>query len=511
MSHAPRSRIPFAVVGNNPIVSLEVYPPAQIVFTNVPGDDHSFGEFHLINSSSSARFAFKMKSTAQKGVIRVTPVTGVVEPRQTVKAEVMMLHSTIGYTVGAASTNTWMGHRILVQSLEVPKYCADLDSIWATTPWRMLKATRLNCVFPLSQRRATLPALSGGNSVARRVAQLNVRSTTAAGGILTTNGATSASRVAVRRRKKVTVAVTEENNAWAATANTAYQNDWAGTGDKENAAPVAVPSAAGNENAWGAQNAWGGDGANGGQDNVAGDAWGAANNVVADNAWGAENNVVADNAWGAENNVVADNAWGAENNVAAESDWGAENNAAAGDAWGAGTDGNNVAADDAWATENNVVADDAWAGDQNNGGTAAVDDWGNAQNNDNNANWAANADGAAQENDNAWGADNNNAVVPADAAWATDDNNAPTVGTNAAWATDNATADAVGAATAWPGENNALVVANTWRNAVDHGAEKAFDMTFSQGRVVVAFKGIQDLVFGILVVLVIGLIMGKIF
>ena len=86
----------------------------------------------------------------------MTPVTGVVEPKQTVKVKVTMLHTTIGYTVGAAgiATNTWLGHRILVQSVEVPKNCADLDIIWSTTPWRSIQATKLDCVFPLAQRRA---------------------------------------------------------------------------------------------------------------------------------------------------------------------------------------------------------------------------------------------------------------------------------------------------------------------------------------------------------------------
>lgn len=455
MSHATRSRIPFAVLGNNQVdpgtddaVSLEVYPPSQVVFTTAPGDNLCYGQFDLINSSSLARFAFKVKSTAQKGVIRVTPVTGVVEPKQTVKVEVTMLHTTIGYTVGAAgiATNTWLGHRILVQSVEVPKNCADLDIIWSTTPWRSIQATKLDCVFPLAQRRAgNRPTLTARTAVSRRVAQMNGRATTVTGGILVGRGAAMTMNGVTQRRmrKNVTVAsqTRTEHNPWAATVNTANQNDWGIVAeDKENAA-------AGEENAWGAQNAWAEDGGGG--------------NVTQDNA--------------------ADN-------------WGTDNNAAA-------------------------ATDDAWGTDQNNGAAAtaapaAADDWGNTQNDNNNDDWGANDNdgGDAQVNDNAWGFDNNAAAATAAVA---DDG----------WAVDSPAAAAVD--NAWPGDNNnALVDANAWNNggetawnndnysaaAGDYGAQGAgANMTFNHGRVIVAFKGIQDIVFGILVVLFIGLIIGKIF
>ena len=39
-----------------------------------------------------------MKSTAPKGAITSTPVTGVVEPKETVKVDVVMRHSTVGHT-----------------------------------------------------------------------------------------------------------------------------------------------------------------------------------------------------------------------------------------------------------------------------------------------------------------------------------------------------------------------------------------------------------------------------
>ena len=46
MSRARRSRIPFAVLGNNQVVdhgtddiTLEVYPPTEVIFSSAPGDD----------------------------------------------------------------------------------------------------------------------------------------------------------------------------------------------------------------------------------------------------------------------------------------------------------------------------------------------------------------------------------------------------------------------------------------------------------------------------------------
>ena len=48
MSRATSSRIPLAILGNNQVehgtddVSLEVYPPSQIVFTSAPGDTQCY-------------------------------------------------------------------------------------------------------------------------------------------------------------------------------------------------------------------------------------------------------------------------------------------------------------------------------------------------------------------------------------------------------------------------------------------------------------------------------------
>ena len=435
------------------------------------------GQFDLINSSPLARFAFKVKSTAQKGVIRVTPVSGVVEPRQTVKVAVTMIHSTIGFGTNAAATNNWLGHRILVQSMEVPKNCGDLDLIWSSTPWRLLKATKLNCVFPPTQRRVTLAA---NTAVPRRVAQINRQATTVTDGILVGNGAPM-TRVTLRRRKKNVTVVSQtkrENNQWAPTVNlnAVNQNDWSIPEDKENTA------AAGDENAWGAQNAW-------------------AEDVVDGN--------------GIQNNAAGD-----------------------------------------WAADDN--AEGAWATDQNDGAAApAADDWGNAQNNDKNADWGANdgggggqvndnaygfdnnADweandggGGGQVNDNAYGFDNNAAAVAAfDGNWAVD--NPAIVARGAVAATDTVAATDSGWPPAdnntWPADNNnAVVDANVawnnggeaaWNNdnysataaaAGEYGGQ-GMNMTFNHGRVIVAFKGIQDIVLGILVVLFIGLIIGKIF
>ena len=419
MSRATRSRNPFAVLSDNQVghgtdddISLEVYPPSQIVFTGTPEDNQCYGEFDLINSSSHARFAFKVKSTAQKGVIRVTPVSGVVEPRQTVKVAVTMLHSTIGYTArgAATATNNWLGHRILVQSMEVPKNCADLDTIWSTTPWRLIKATKLDCVFLLTQRRSTLTARTG--AVPRRI---NSRATTVTGGMLVGSGAAMTGVIQRRRRKNVTGASQTKtgNNPWAPTVNTANQNDWEIAEDKENA---------GDENAWGTQNAWAEDGgnSNGNEDNVADD----------------------------------------------------------------------------WGTDNNAATEDAWGTDQNNGATApAADDWENTQNN-NDDDWGANdGGGGVQVNDDAWGFDNNAATAVADDGWAV--NNPATV-----------TEGAAAAATAWNNENYSATAGAA--AAGDYGGQ-GMNMTFNHGRVIVAFKGIQDIVFVILVVLFIGLIIGKIF
>ena len=242
------------------------------------------GELQLINPSPLARFAFKVKSTAQKGVMRVSPVSGVVEPRQAVKVAVSMMHSTLG-------------HRILVQSVEVPKNCADLDSIWSTMPWRSLKATKLDCVLPAkdwNHRRATM---TGNTGVSRRVAQINSRSNTVTGGgILVGNVAAMTGVTQRRRRKNVTVApqARAEHNPWAAaaTVHAADQNDWSIVEDKENAA-------AEDDNAWGAQSAWpenGGD-ANGMQDNAADD-WCTDNNAAAEEQnYGAAAGVATDD-WG---------------------------------------------------------------------------------------------------------------------------------------------------------------------------------------------------------------------
>ena len=380
------------------------------------------GEFDLINSSPLARFAFKVKSTAQKGVIRVTPVSGVVEPRQTVKVAVTMLHSTIGY---ASATNNWLGHRILVQSVEVPKNCADLDMIWSSTPWRSLKATKLNCVFPVTQRRSTLPS---STAVSRRVAQLNGRATTVTGGILVGSGAAMTGVTQRRmRRKNVTVAsqTKTENNPWAATVNPPNQNDWSIVEDKENAA-------FGDENAWGAQDAWaedGGDDGTGIQDNVA-DNWAADNNAAA-----------TDDAWGTDQNNGA--------TTPAADEWGNAQNNNDNDDWGANGGGDAQVNNDAWGFDNNAapaaaaaVADDGWAVD----------------------NPATAADGAAVATDNVWPVDNNNAN-----AW---NNNGET-----AWNNDNYSATA-GAAGDYGGGQGAYMTYNHGRVIVAFKVRSAPSFTF---------------------------------
>ena len=335
------------------------------------------GEFDLINSSSVARFAFKVKSTAQKGVIRVTPVSGMVEPRQTVKVAVTMLHSTIGYTArGTAATNDWLGHRILVQSMEVLKNCADLDTIWSTMPWRSIKATKLNCVFTLTHGRSTLTASTG--AVPRRVAQINSRATTATSGILVGSGAAMTGVTQRRRRKNVTVAsqTKMETNPWAPTANIANQNEWEIADNKENAA-------AGDENAWGDQNAWAedGDDGNGIQDNVA-VICGTENNAASEDAWGTDQNNAATAAddWGNTQNNNNNNDWEANDGDGVQvndNEWGFENNAAAAvpadDGWAVDNpatvaDGAAATYDNGWQTDNNALVDaNAW----NNGGETA--------------------------------------------------------------------------------------------------------------------------------------------
>ena len=58
-----------------------------------------------------------------------------------------------------AANATWPGHRIMVQSVEVPKDCVDLDLIWTKTPPGAVRATKLNCVAPLEQTKV------GGNDL----------------------------------------------------------------------------------------------------------------------------------------------------------------------------------------------------------------------------------------------------------------------------------------------------------------------------------------------------------
>ena len=139
--------------------------------------------------------------------------------------------------------------------------------------------------------------MSGNTAVSRRVAQINSRSNTVAGGgILVGNVAAMTGVTQRRRRKNVTVApqARVQHNPWAAAApvHAAEQNDWSIVEDKENAA-------AEDDNAWGAQSAWpetGGD-ANGMQDNAADD-WGNDNNAAAEeHNYGAAATAATDN-WG---------------------------------------------------------------------------------------------------------------------------------------------------------------------------------------------------------------------
>merc|ERR1719323_325272 len=185
-------------------------------------------------------------------------------------------------------------------------------------PWRSLKATKLDCVLPWNPRRATM---TGNTAVSRRVAQINGRSNTVAGGgILVGNmAATAMTGVTQRRRRKnVTVApqARAEHNPWAAAApvHATDQNDWSIVEDKENAA-------AEEDNAWGAQNAWpenGGD-ANGMQDYAADD-WGNDDNAAAEEQnYGAAAAAATDDWGNAQNNDNNDD-WGASDGGGAQAD-----------------------------------------------------------------------------------------------------------------------------------------------------------------------------------------------